>query len=240
MAPNDVGSTGIGAAVRRREDFRFLTGRGTYTDDINRPNQTHAVLLRSPHAHATIVAVDTAAAKASPGVVAIYTGADFQAINGLPCGWMVHGKNNTPMVEPKHPILADGKAADERLSADTIRDAKVRLEKETNRELERLQHDNRLQILSAKNKAIDEVFKRVNDKLSSLSDSDYIDMVGKWLGALPADVGGTLRVNPRDEAKFNAGLDVLNRNRGGNGRFTQVVADARVSSGATDTAAPSS
>jgi carbon-monoxide dehydrogenase large subunit len=106
MAPLD---TGIGAAVRRREDARFLTGRGTYTDDINRPNQAYACILRSPHAHAAIRKIDAKKAKASPGVIAVYTGEDFKAINGLPCGWLVTGKNNKPMVEPKHPILADGK-----------------------------------------------------------------------------------------------------------------------------------
>ena len=46
-------STGIGAPVRRKEDFRFITGKGQYTDDINRPGQAHAYFLRSPHAHAT-------------------------------------------------------------------------------------------------------------------------------------------------------------------------------------------
>ena len=50
---------GIGDAVQRKEDFRFLTGRGTYTDDINRMGQTHAVFVRSPHAHAKIKSVDT-------------------------------------------------------------------------------------------------------------------------------------------------------------------------------------
>lgn len=129
-------------------------------------------------------------------------------------------------------ILADGRATDERIAADVIRDTKARLEKDTNRELERLQHDNRLQILSAKNKAIDEVFKRVSARLSGMNDGEYIAMIGKWLDALPADVGGVLRVNPRDEAKFKAGLDTLNRNRGGNGRFTQIMTDAKVPSGA--------
>ncbi|MCK6451032.1 MAG: xanthine dehydrogenase family protein molybdopterin-binding subunit [Alphaproteobacteria bacterium] len=106
MAPND---TGIGASVRRREDYRFLTGQGTYTDDINRPNQTYAWIVRSPHAHATIKSVDTKAAKAAPGVIAVYTGEDFKAINGLPCGWLVHSRDGKPMIEPKHPILAHGK-----------------------------------------------------------------------------------------------------------------------------------
>ncbi len=106
MAPLD---TGIGASVRRREDARFLTGRGTYTDDINRPNQSYAYILRSPHAHAAIKKLDAKKAKSSAGVIAVYTGEDFKAINGMPCGWLVHGKGNKPMVEPKHPILADGK-----------------------------------------------------------------------------------------------------------------------------------
>ena len=100
---------GIGASVRRKEDLRFLSGRGQYTDDINRPGQAHAFILRSPHAHARLRAVDTAAAAAMPGVVAIYTSADLTAIGGIPCGWQIHNKDGTPMAEPKHPVLAEGK-----------------------------------------------------------------------------------------------------------------------------------
>ncbi|MGG5822280.1 xanthine dehydrogenase family protein molybdopterin-binding subunit [Falsiroseomonas sp. HW251] len=100
---------GIGASVRRKEDFRFLAGRGQYTDDINRPGQTYAFILRSPHAHATINRIDTAAAKAMPGVVAIFTGEDMAGIGGLPCGWQIHNKDGSPMAEPKHPVLAEGK-----------------------------------------------------------------------------------------------------------------------------------
>jgi carbon-monoxide dehydrogenase large subunit len=102
---------GIGAAVRRKEDLRFLSGRGQYTDDINRPGQTHAVILRSPHAHATINGIDTAAAKAMPGVLAIFVGADMAAenIGGLPCGWQIHNKDGSPMAEPPHPVIAVGK-----------------------------------------------------------------------------------------------------------------------------------
>src|SRR5690348_11618276 len=99
--------TGIGAAVRRKEDFRFLTGRGTYTDDINRPGQTYAYILRSPHASAKIKAIDVSRAKHAPGVVAIFTGADYAADGkgGLPCGWLIHSKDGAPMVEPPHPPL---------------------------------------------------------------------------------------------------------------------------------------
>ncbi len=100
---------GIGASVRRKEDLRFISGRGNYTDDINRPNQTHAVFRRSDRPHATIVSIDTAAAKAAPGVVAVYTAEDLAAIGGLPCGWQIHSKDGSPMAEPKHPVLAEGK-----------------------------------------------------------------------------------------------------------------------------------
>ena len=71
--------TGIGAAVKRREDFRFLKGLGRYTDDINLPRQTFCYLLRASVAHARIDRIDTAAAKAAPGVVAVFTQADIDA-----------------------------------------------------------------------------------------------------------------------------------------------------------------
>ena len=99
-----MGAQGIGARVQRVEDPRFLTGRGNYTDDINRPGQTYAWIVRSPHAHARIRGVDTAAAKAAPGVVAVFTGADMQ-VGSLPCGWQIHSKDGSPMKEPPHPPL---------------------------------------------------------------------------------------------------------------------------------------
>ncbi|MEO8938665.1 MAG: molybdopterin cofactor-binding domain-containing protein, partial [Burkholderiaceae bacterium] len=100
----------IGQPVKRKEDHRFLTGRGQYTDDITLAHQTHAVFVRSPYAHAKIGAIDTAAAMGSPGVLGIYTGADFRDVGGLPCGWLINNIDGTPMTEPKHPVLADGKA----------------------------------------------------------------------------------------------------------------------------------
>ncbi|TAK97941.1 MAG: xanthine dehydrogenase family protein molybdopterin-binding subunit, partial [Rhodospirillaceae bacterium] len=100
-------ATGIGAAVRRSEDPRFLRGKGRYTDDITLVGQTYLQILRSPHAHATIQSIDTTAAKAAPGVVAVYTSADLATLGGLPCGWLIHNKDGSPMREPKHPVLAD-------------------------------------------------------------------------------------------------------------------------------------
>ncbi len=99
----------IGQSVTRREDARFLTGRGQYTDDITLPNQSYAVFLRSPYAHARIQRLDDTAAKAAPGVLGIFTGEHFKAVGGLPCGWLINSLDGTPMKEPKHPVLADGK-----------------------------------------------------------------------------------------------------------------------------------
>ena len=100
---------GIGASVRRREDRRFLTGRGKYVPDIVLARQLYAAFLRSPHAHAEIVSVNKAAAEASPGVVAVYTGEDVAELNGVPCAWGIKDKGGEPMKEPKHPLLAFGK-----------------------------------------------------------------------------------------------------------------------------------
>ena len=106
-----MGVTAIGAAVKRTEDIRFITGKGHYVDDVNRPGQAYAYFLRSPHAHATIDKVDTAAALKSPGVVAIFTGDDIAAdkVGGLICGWMIHSKDGSPMKAGAHPALAQGK-----------------------------------------------------------------------------------------------------------------------------------
>ena len=99
----------IGQSVKRREDARFLTGKGQYTDDIVLPGQTYAYFLRSPYAHAKINAVNTTEAAAYPGVVGVFTGEHFKAVGGLPCGWLITSTDGTPMKEPKHPVLADGK-----------------------------------------------------------------------------------------------------------------------------------
>ena len=98
----------IGAPILRREDYRFLTGQGTYTDDINRPGQLYAYMLRSPHANARINSIDVGAATAASGVQAVLTGKDMAAdgVGGLPCGWLVNSKDGSAMKEPPHPVLA--------------------------------------------------------------------------------------------------------------------------------------
>jgi carbon-monoxide dehydrogenase large subunit len=107
MGASDLSS--IGQPVRRKEDYRFLTGAGRFTDDVNEYRQTWAYFLRSPHAHARIRGIDSSKAKAAQGVVAIFTGDDLTGVNGLPCGWLITGTDGKPMNEPAHPVLAQGK-----------------------------------------------------------------------------------------------------------------------------------
>ncbi len=105
---SETGGTGIGASVRRKEDVRFITGAGNYMDDINQPGQTYAVFLRSPHARAKILGIDASGALATPGVVAVFTGADLAAdgIGDLPCGWLVKSRDGSDMIQPPHPPIA--------------------------------------------------------------------------------------------------------------------------------------
>ncbi len=110
-APDFAKLPHIGESLRRKEDYRFLTGAGNYTDDINQANQTYCVFVRSPHAHANIKSINLTKAKAMPGVVEIFTGKDIDGkMGGLPCGWLITSTDGTPMKEPPHPILAIGKA----------------------------------------------------------------------------------------------------------------------------------
>jgi carbon-monoxide dehydrogenase large subunit len=101
---------GIGARVPRKEDRRFITGQGNYTDDIPVKNAAYAEFVRSPHAHARIVRVDTSAALAAPGVIGVLTGAELakDKVGGLICGWMIHSKDGSPMrAAPYAPLARD-------------------------------------------------------------------------------------------------------------------------------------
>ena len=99
---------GMGKSVLRKEDYRFITGQGTYTDDIKQPNQLYAYFLRSPVAHAILKSISTKKAEGSDGVVAVYTGKDTDA--ALPCGWETPTKAGTPpMAEPPWPIFSQEK-----------------------------------------------------------------------------------------------------------------------------------
>src|SRR5215471_13755563 len=99
---------GIGAAVRRVEDARFLLGRGRYVADISLPGELHCVLVRSPHAYAVIRTIDVTLALARPGVAAVFTGADMAADNVGPMRafWIIRSADGRPMTEPPRFALA--------------------------------------------------------------------------------------------------------------------------------------
>jgi aerobic carbon-monoxide dehydrogenase large subunit len=103
-----MGMEGIGASVVRKEDKRFITGKGRYTDDIRLHNMTHAQFIRSPHAHAKIKSIDPSAALKMPGVVAVLSGKQLveDKVGNLICGWMIHSKDGTPMKMGAYPALA--------------------------------------------------------------------------------------------------------------------------------------
>src|SRR5262245_13159611 len=101
----------IGARVQRKEDYRFLTGVGQYTDDVTLPHQSYAAFVRSPHAHASIRKINIEKAKKAAGVIGVFTGKDLAdaKVGGLPCGWLITGTDGKPMKEPPFPPLAQGK-----------------------------------------------------------------------------------------------------------------------------------
>ena len=98
----------IGSKVERKEDKKFLTGKGRYTADINLHNQTYAVFVRSPHARAKIKGIDTSKAKKSSGVVDVLTGKELQddKIGGLIAGWAIRSEDGSEMKVPANPPLA--------------------------------------------------------------------------------------------------------------------------------------
>ncbi|MBL8691078.1 MAG: xanthine dehydrogenase family protein molybdopterin-binding subunit [Rhodospirillaceae bacterium] len=102
-----MGQFGFGQSVRRKEDVRFITGRGRYTDDISLPGQVAAFVVRSPHAHATFKIKDIAAAKKASGVLAVLTGADAVAdkLGNIPCKVPIKNRDGSKSVMPPYPLL---------------------------------------------------------------------------------------------------------------------------------------
>jgi aerobic carbon-monoxide dehydrogenase large subunit len=137
-------SAGIGATVRRKEDLRLVTGRGTYSDDFNFPGQAYAAMVRSPHAHARIRSIDTAEARAMPGVLAVLTGQDaladglkripHLAAPGTPPDIVLHNRDGSPVPAAPHHVLPADRvrhvgAAVAFVIAETIAQAKDAAEK---------------------------------------------------------------------------------------------------------------
>lgn len=100
---------GEAQAPGRVEDVHLLTGRGRFSVDASRPGQAYGVFLRTPHAHAEFAAVDTAAARAMPGVLGVFTAADMRALGSIPCAPPPAGRNGSEAVKPPRPVLAQGR-----------------------------------------------------------------------------------------------------------------------------------
>ncbi len=98
----------IGQRVLRKEDARFIAGKGRYTDDINLRGQAYACFVRSTVARAGIASLDLTAAESVEGVIAVLTGRQIaeDGLGTLPCGWMIHSKDGNPMKQPAHPVMA--------------------------------------------------------------------------------------------------------------------------------------
>lgn len=108
---NSVRPKSFGTSVPRKEDRRFITGRGRYTDDVELPAQAYAAFVRSPFAHANILSMDASEAQKQDGVIAVYTGTQFakSGLGDLQCGWMIHSRDGSPMQVGQHPALASQK-----------------------------------------------------------------------------------------------------------------------------------
>src|ERR1700760_2341955 len=103
-----MGVEGIGASVVRKEDRRFITGKGRYVDDIKLLGMTHAHFIRSPHAHARVKGIDSSAAMEMPGVIEVLTGQQLvdDKIGNLICGWAITSKDGSPMKMGAWPAMA--------------------------------------------------------------------------------------------------------------------------------------
>src|SRR4029077_7810638 len=105
---NTMGVEGIGASVVRKEDKRFITGKGRYVDDIKLQGMTYAHFIRSPHAHAKVKSIDSSAAMKMPGVVGVLTGQQIvdDKVGNLICGWAITSKDGSPMKMGAWPAMA--------------------------------------------------------------------------------------------------------------------------------------
>jgi len=104
----DMGVEGIGASVVRKEDRRFITGKGRYVDDVKLVGMSYAHFIRSPHAHAKVKSIDSSAATSMPGVLAVLTGQQIvdDKVGNLICGWGITSKDGSPMKMGAWPAMA--------------------------------------------------------------------------------------------------------------------------------------
>jgi V/A-type H+-transporting ATPase subunit E len=129
-------------------------------------------------------------------------------------------------------MLSRAREENERIYEEAARQAEATASRETSRQIGLARHEGRLQVLDAKNRVIDEVFRKAAERIQSLPDQEYLALMIDWLKALSPEVGGVLRVSPRDANRFSKEfLEGINKERSQRGRFTGVEADSQVSGG---------
>ena len=129
-------------------------------------------------------------------------------------------------------ILARVREENERKFEEAVQHSEAAASRETARQIGLARHEGRLKALAAKNRVIDEVFREAGERIYSLPEQEYLDLMTDWLKALPSGVGGVLRVSSRDLSRFSkAFLEKINRDRVQNGGFTGVEADSGIIGG---------
>jgi V/A-type H+-transporting ATPase subunit E len=129
-------------------------------------------------------------------------------------------------------MLSRVREENERTFEEAARQAEAAASRETSRQVGLARHEGRLQVLDAKNRVIDEVFRKAAERIQSLPEQEYLALMADWLKALPSEVGGVLRVSPRDVSRFSkAFLEGINKDRPESGRFTGAEADPQVAGG---------
>ncbi len=128
--------------------------------------------------------------------------------------------------------LAEARRERERLFEEAVSHAEAAAERETAREVGLARHEGRLQALDAKNRMLDGIFHKAAERIQSVSDKEYLDLMIEWLNALPPEIGGSLRVGPRDKDRFSPEfIELVNRSRPETGKFTAVEVDSRIMGG---------
>ncbi|MHB9028864.1 MAG: V-type ATP synthase subunit E [Candidatus Latescibacterota bacterium] len=129
-------------------------------------------------------------------------------------------------------MLSRAREENERTFEEAARQAEAAASRETSRQVGLARHEGRLQALDAKNRVIDEVFRKAAGRIQALPEQEYLALMADWLKALPSGVGGILRVSSRDVNRFSgAFLEGINKERSQSGKFTGVEADSQIAGG---------
>ncbi len=129
-------------------------------------------------------------------------------------------------------LVSKAREENDRAFEEAVRQAEAATVRETSRQVGQARHEGRLQVLEAKNRVIDDVFRKASGEIQSLPDKEYMNLMAEWLKALPAEVGGTLLVGTRDAKRYDqVFLESVNKTRPESGKLTSVKTDPQIESG---------